>query len=128
MKMNSNLLPLHQKPQIQSTTTATSSVQPKNYKLISDVPSSISSETQQPMIRISQLEYPDGRVYVGKVFQGTPHGLGNMMHPDGSCYKGEFLFGLIHGKGHYSFLDGSEYQGEFSNGLKHGRGCFKKDF
>jgi hypothetical protein len=75
---------------------------------------------------MSKIEYPDGRLYIGKVFHGTPHGLGHMTYPCGSSYKGEFLFGLLHGRGHYVFFDGSEYNGEFSNGLKHGHGLIKE--
>ena len=77
-------------------------------------------------MRISRLEYQDGKVYIGKVFHGTPHGLGHMMYPDNSSYKGNFLFGLMHGKGHYKFVNGNEFNGEFSNGLKHGPGHFRE--
>ena len=44
----------------------------------------------------------NGSVYIGKLFQGRPHGFGTMHYFNGSQYEGEWVNGKPHLKGTYT--------------------------
>lgn len=70
------------------------------------------------------IEFPNGSVYTGTVYDGQPSGCGQLVFGD-LVYNGEFSHGKKHGHGVESG-DGYEYIGHWSQDLYHGHGQLNK--
>jgi hypothetical protein len=55
-------------------------------------------------------------VYVGRVLDGRPHGIGSCLFADGSHYHGSWREGRLEGTGKMQWPDGSLYAGGFADG------------
>src|SRR5437870_1432491 len=51
------------------------------------------------------LNYPNGTVFVGKLHDGLPHGMGTLTYPNGDFYEGKFQKGIPNGKGKIIFAN-----------------------
>ena len=70
------------------------------------------------------LYLDDGRVYLGEVRDGRPHGEGRMLWPSGAAHVGTWVDGARHGPGTYRDTEGASYVGEFRDGEREGHGRF----
>ncbi len=68
------------------------------------------------------INFHDGGIYVGEVFNDKMHGSGVLTWPNGDRYDGDFFEGRLSGKGVLTLFDGEKYEGEFHEGKKHGKG------
>jgi len=48
---------------------------------------------------VERIAYPNGKVYVGQVQNGKPHGNGKMTYANGNIYEGGWRDGKVHGVG-----------------------------
>lgn len=69
------------------------------------------------------IEFAQG-TYFGELFNGEPHGHGEMAMRNGDRYRGEFREGLFEGNGVYTWANGDRYEGDFRAGEMHGAGRF----
>ena len=63
-----------------------------------------------------------GAIYTGSLWEGIPHGHGEVYWPDDSVYSGEFNMGFMHGNGILAFGNGDKYEGAFEYGYRSGKG------
>lgn len=68
------------------------------------------------------LEFSDGSVYVGTVYDGKPSGEGRLYVRLDNYYTGYFLDGHKHGRGRQIGPNGIVYVGEWRNDKHHGKG------
>ncbi|KAG0561863.1 hypothetical protein KC19_9G098700 [Ceratodon purpureus] len=75
-----------------------------------------------------------GGRYLGEVYGGLPHGVGQHWVPTKAVamkgkehllYEGDFEFGLKTGNGIFYYLNGQEYRGGVLKGIHHGRGAMR---
>lgn len=93
----------------------------------------------EPGIRLSQGNWEDGKLngegtildlrshyeYTGGVYQGLPHGFGELRYENGYSYSGDFKNFLKHGKGTLTYANGDVYKGNFEENYKSGFGVMK---
>ena len=70
------------------------------------------------------LYLDDGRVYLGEVRDGRPHGEGRMLWPSGAVHVDTWSDGMRHGAGTYRDAEGASYVGTFRDGERDGHGRF----
>ena len=68
------------------------------------------------------LEFSDGSVYIGSVYNGKPSGNGRLYVRPDTYYSGYFLDGRKHGHGRQVGPDGLIYDGEWQKDKWHGYG------
>ncbi|KAK9713824.1 hypothetical protein RND81_06G053700 [Saponaria officinalis] len=66
----------------------------------------------------------NGDLYIGKLSNKIPEGVGKYLKNDGCMYEGEWSKGKANGKGKLSFPSGATYEGEFTAGKIEGQGVF----
>ena len=71
------------------------------------------------------MDFSDGSVYVGAVYDGKPSGKGRLYVRPDDYYTGQFLNGQKHGHGRQIGPRGLVYVGEWQNGKYHGLGELK---
>ncbi len=70
------------------------------------------------------INYPDGRVYVGEIYEELPEGYGKMTYPNGDVYEGYWYEGLFDYWGEYSYANGDVYSGDYYEGIRDGYGTY----
>ena len=70
----------------------------------------------------ARIEYSDGKVYEGDLFNNKPHGAGKMKWVNENVYEGNFCDGVIEGMGRMIFSNGDVYEGNWENGKRNGKG------
>ena len=68
------------------------------------------------------LYLTEGRVYLGEILDGRPHGEGRMIWPSGAVHTGTWVDGTRHGAGTYRESGSVTYVGEFRDGECAGNG------
>ena len=68
------------------------------------------------------LYLTEGRVYLGEILDGRPHGEGRMIWPSDAVHTGTWVDGTRHGTGTYRESGGVTYIGEFRDGERTGNG------
>lgn len=71
------------------------------------------------------LDFSDGSVYIGTVYDGKPSGKGRLYVRPDNYYSGCFLAGRKHGYGRQIGPNGLVYDGDWQNDRYHGRGELK---
>ena len=70
------------------------------------------------------LYLDEGRVYLGEVLEGRPHGEGRMVWPSDAVHTSTWGDGARHGAGTFREREGAAYVGEFRDGARAGKGRF----
>ena len=68
------------------------------------------------------VEYKDGSVYVGAIYNGKRQGYGQQTWPDGAQYTGYWENDMTNGKGKFKYPDGDSYDGDWKNDKANGYG------
>ena len=69
--------------------------------------------------------YANGNIYIGKIKNELPHGIGKMIYHNDIkyiFYEGHWENGKPHGIGKMLHVNDNKYEGEWVNGLEHGMG------
>ena len=75
------------------------------------------------------LDFSDGSVYIGSVYDGKPSGKGRLYVRPDNYYYGYFLNGQKHGHGRQIGPNGLKYDGEWQCDIHHGQGeLITRDF
>ena len=71
------------------------------------------------------IEYANGDIFTGAVWEGKAHGNGQMRYKNGDYYYGRFANDLREGDGVLTHANGQIYRGSFKKDLYDGEGYFK---
>ena len=72
-----------------------------------------------------KIEFENGDLYSGAIWEGCAHGKGRMQYKNGDVYHGRFLKNQREGEGVLQFASGNLYRGTFKNNVFDGEGIFK---
>ena len=81
-----------------------------------------SSDGTTGKLKSGKIEYSDGSVYEGGLFNVMRSGEGTITYANGDVYSGVFSENELNGKGTVVYAKGNTYEGNFVNGKKDGYG------
>lgn len=73
---------------------------------------------------VTKLKLSNGLIYSGTIFDGYPHGFGELYIGNDLIYKGDFIDSLYTGNG-LLYMKNKVYEGSFLKSCFHGYGCMK---
>jgi hypothetical protein len=82
---------------------------------------SLAAHAQLPVDE-TELNFPDGSVYRGKLKDGKPDGIGFIRFRNGNEYQGSFKDGALEGHGISTSQFGDKYEGQWKNSQRNGFG------